>query len=352
MSDTSPIPVSVVLPVFMRRAGRTAIRLLHNALESVFNQGYPGPLEIIIIDDGSPDPVQDVMLKHMPETIQSKTHTIRWLRNRRNNGLVSALNTGLRVAQYELIARLDADDRWLDGKLAEQVSRFHADRDLSIVATNAVIIDAKGKEFDRITRADGWGNILRLTTDMGSPFPHGSVLGLRSVFHLLASYSHDPLYAHAEDYHLWAKWVRFFKPAIIEAYLFEYRSTPGSVSQVHRNSQLQASRQIQRWSVVNIDWRNLPGNMRQLAGLLGVSLLQCGAICYRIWRYNPSVAMPREAVNLLQVILPDRHCSIDSNDLDLRQVCQFVDLAEGFPNADGSPATRTHGADDVLVHVR
>ena len=355
MTTDESLSISVVLPVFMRCADSASIQYLLYALESVFDQEYPNRFEIIIVDDGSPLPVKNIIQTHIPGNMTPEMNVIRWFRSERNEGLVSALNTGLREARYDLIARIDADDRWVHGKIAKQVCLFRTDPDLSLVATNTVFIDAEGKAYDRLARSDGWGNSLHWALEKGCPFPHASVVARRSVYRLLGGYSHDPVYAYLEDYHLWSKWIRFFKPATIEQFLFEYRTREDSICHIHHESQVFAIQQIMKYLVsTTIDWRNHPGNMQNLADLLGVNLIQCGAICYRIWRYNPSVAMPREAVNVLQEIMPDRRCSIDSNDRDLRQVYQFVDLAEGFPNADGSTATRTNGAeaDDVLVHVR
>ena len=326
----------------MRDAKRSSVRLLRRALESALDQTYPGEFEIVVIDDGSPSPVEDSIRNDGT----TESSTIRWLRNERNNGIVHALNTGLMDARYELIARLDADDIWLPGKIDQQIRLFKADGNLSLVATGMVVVDAEGKELERHVRRDGWDNILRLAAGVGwCPFPHGSVLALTSVYRILGGYSHDPGYAHCEDYHLWSNWIRFFKSAMVEEVLYEYRLSPSFISETHREQQNFATRAVGR-RLAAIEWRTIPENMQKLADLLGINLLQCGAICYRIWRFKPVVEIPEASVGLLRAILSDRDIAIDYD----RCVPYhgFMDLALGFPPLRSDRVA----VDNVIVRVR
>lgn len=340
-TTTPPGLISVVLPVFMRSPDPAPVRLLRRALESALDQTYPGAFEILVIDDGSPTPVRDTMRSaEMPES-----PAIRWIRNERNDGLVHALNTGIREARYELIARLDADDRWLPGKIAAQASRFRDDPDLSLVATGMTVVDAQGRELEEHMRLDGWENALRLAAERGwCPFPHGSVVALTSVYRLLGGYSHETAYRHCEDYHLWSTWIRFFKPAMVETLLYEYRRARGTVSEVHQDQQMAATKRIHRRLAAVVDSGTHPGDMRSLAGRLGLSLLQCGALCYRIWRYKPVVRIPECAVDVLRRILPDRDICIGDGGVGA-PIWPVKDLAGDFPGA----GTEHPAADDDTV---
>lgn len=328
----SPKSISVLLPIFLPRDDRSSIRLLCRALESVFDQTYPREFEIIIIDDGSPTPVE----RAMRDNELSKNASILWLRNERNNGIVHALNTGLVMAKHELIARIDADDRWLPDKIATQMRLFQKDGDLSLVATGMTVVDAKEKEVEQHVRKNGWSDILKLAIEVGwSPFPHGSVLALTSVYRLFGGYSHFPVYAHSEDYHLWLKWVRFFKPAIVEEILYEYRRTSSGISETHRDQQRISARSA-REKIADYNWISFPENLRKLADILGVNLLQCGAICYRIWRFKPVVNVPEEAVRIIRSVLPDRDIAV--RDDGLMAPYRIMDLTLGFPGYRSSTA--------------
>ena len=325
----------------MPRDDRRSLRLLCRALESAFDQTYPGEFEILIVDDGSPTPVQ----RAMRDSELSKNTTIRWLRNERNNGIVHALNTGLMAARHELIARLDADDKWLSGKIAAQMRLFETDEDLSLAATGMTVVNARGKEVERHVHEDGWDNLLRLAAGLGwCPFPHGSVLALTSVYRLLGGYSHKPVCAHSEDYHLWLDWIRFFKPAMVESILYEYRRTPSGISETYREQQ-ELSTRIAKEKMTGFNWMTFPEDIRRLADLLGVNLLQCGAICYRIWRFKPVVKIPTDAVGIIRSVLPDRDIVVGHDGITAHH--RLMDLTHGFPGARSCVAME----DDTVLKV-
>ena len=95
--------VSVVIPFY--RGAATIAR----AVRSVERQALP-PREIIVVDDGSPEPLP---------ALQS-TVPVRVPRHDTNRGIPSARNTGIRAAQGAWIGFLDQDDEWAEDKLARQ----------------------------------------------------------------------------------------------------------------------------------------------------------------------------------------------------------------------------------------
>ena len=108
--------ISVVIPAFNCAA------FLPGTLESVFAQTY-SDLEVIVVDDGSTDNTPFVIAPY-----SDRVHYIR----QQNRGLPAARNAGIRAAQGEWIALLDADDSWVAEKLAKQMPRF-SDREVGIV---------------------------------------------------------------------------------------------------------------------------------------------------------------------------------------------------------------------------
>jgi glycosyltransferase involved in cell wall biosynthesis len=97
--------VSVVVPVF------NGERFLRETLGSILDQDYR-PLEVIVVDDGSTDSTADIARSH---------ETIHYL-YQDNQGPAAARNAGIEASRGELVAFLDADDRWLPGKLRIQVA--------------------------------------------------------------------------------------------------------------------------------------------------------------------------------------------------------------------------------------
>jgi glycosyltransferase involved in cell wall biosynthesis len=293
--------VSVVLPVYFSRLSIEAVRLLRRSLESVLDQAGAAPFEILLVDDGSPVPVASVAVE-----LGAAASRVRWLRLARNGGIVGALNTGIAAARHPLVARLDADDRWLAGKLDAQLALFRDDPDLSITATGMVRVTTEGDVIDTHVRPGGWAGVLRFFVEGGCPFPHGSVIARREVYQLLSGYAYGADVRHCEDYALWGKWLRFFKPAMIEAPLYEYRVSGGSVSSRHAAQQHQASQAVrERFAALELT-EVLPRALPELAKALNSSTLAAGRLAYTLWEFGGALAVPEAALTPLSAILPDR----------------------------------------------
>jgi hypothetical protein len=300
MSVTRP-GISVLLPIFFRHVSASDVALLRRALESVHAQAYEGPLEILAVDDGSPTPIES-----LAGEIGPAGRDVRWLRLTRNSGIVGALNAGLTAASHGLIARLDADDRWLPGKLTAQMALFDADPDLTITATGMLRVRPDGAEIDTHIRPGNWPGILNFFVEGGCPFPHGSVVARREVFQLLGGYPHDAALRHCEDYALWGTWLRFFKPGMVEKALYEYTVSDESVSSAHAAQQGRAS-QVVRQRFADLDLvGTLPAALVALASALGAPLGAAGQVAYRMWHHGRALALPEAALAPLAAVLPDR----------------------------------------------
>lgn len=298
MMNTS---ISVVLPAYFREMTDQNSSFLKRALDSVGSQKFPSEFEILLIDDGSPTPVE------LPKTFYGDiVNKVRLIRLENNLGLVNALNTGIINAKFPLIARIDSDDWWDSNKIEKQVSYFHNDSDLSLVASGMTRYEYTGQSIDTHIRNGGWVEILNFFINIGCPFPHGSILARKEIFELLGLYPHDARYIHCEDYALWGIWLRFFKTKIIEESHLNYTVWDNSVS--HRNSlqQQQASRIVQKKFAEYVNPNKLPSALTKLSQILGITLIQAGKLAYMLWRYDLFVRLPGETITILRNIIPDR----------------------------------------------
>jgi glycosyltransferase involved in cell wall biosynthesis len=99
------IRFSVIVPCF------NAEQFIGSCLESIVNQTVQ-PHEVIVIDDGSTDKSLDI--------IQSSRLPLRILKSPRKGG-AGARNIGIRAAESEWLAFLDADDVWYPNHLERSI---------------------------------------------------------------------------------------------------------------------------------------------------------------------------------------------------------------------------------------
>lgn len=107
MKSVSSRPlISVIVPVYKVEA------YLRRCLESICNQSYRN-LEIICVDDGSPDDSIEILRE-----FACHDHRIKVIR-RPNGGLSAARNSALEIAKGEWITGVDGDD-WLEPGIYER----------------------------------------------------------------------------------------------------------------------------------------------------------------------------------------------------------------------------------------
>lgn len=100
--------VSVIIPV------HNCANFVCQAIDSALDQEVP--LEILVIDDGSRDNLDQVMERYRSEP------RVRYLKNEKNIGVAATRNRGVALAKGNFIAFLDADDYWLKTKLQKQLA--------------------------------------------------------------------------------------------------------------------------------------------------------------------------------------------------------------------------------------
>lgn len=119
-SEDKPV-VSVIIPYFNQGA------FLERAVGSA-RASYDGPMQIIVVDDGSTEPRSQSYLRsltRMAADVQVVTQS--------NQGLSGARNTGLALAAGNFVQFLDSDDMLMPGKITRQVEHLtRTDRDISV----------------------------------------------------------------------------------------------------------------------------------------------------------------------------------------------------------------------------
>ena len=136
MNNTTNL-VSIIIPTYNRE------KYLEEAILSVINQTYNN-IEILVIDDGSKD--------NYAISICEKYKNC-FYKYKKNGGLSSARNFGVKESKGEYIAFLDDDDFWRKDKLEKQVSVLNNFNDIDCVHSSALVVNEKGIETGEIIGA-------------------------------------------------------------------------------------------------------------------------------------------------------------------------------------------------------
>ena len=109
--------ITVILPVY------NGASFLKDAIDCVLAQNYPA-IEIIVVDDGSKDNIDEV--------VASLPVEVRYFKQE-NAGAAAARNRGIKDASGDMIAFLDVDDLWPENNLHVLAERLRQDPGLAVV---------------------------------------------------------------------------------------------------------------------------------------------------------------------------------------------------------------------------
>lgn len=116
--------ISIIIPIYNVR------EYLAKCIESVINQTYQD-IEIICVDDGSTDGSYEICEYYKKKDSRIKVvHKI-------NEGIVSARQTGLKIANGEYVGFVDGDD-WIDEKMYESMIQTMEKSNVDIVETGVI----------------------------------------------------------------------------------------------------------------------------------------------------------------------------------------------------------------------
>lgn len=215
MSPHTPL-VSVVIPCYAQA------HLLPVAIESALAQEGPS-VEVIVVDDGSPDDVRAVVDRYAG---------VRYARQH-NQGLSAARNTGLRKSSGEYVLFLDADDRLLPGAIAAGLACFADHPESAFVYGDFRFMSEDGRPLRRRERrpldVDLYGGMLiRNHIEMTS-----TVLFRRDILEREGAF--DESLRSAEDYDLLLRLSRLHPTSFHRELVAEYRRYEHQGSSLSQN---------------------------------------------------------------------------------------------------------------------
>lgn len=138
MNSMSAMKISIIIPVYKVES------YLDKCISSIVNQTYTN-LEIILVDDGSPD-----QCPQMCDAWAEKDARIRVI-HKENGGLSDARNAGMAVATGELMTFVDSDD-WIDSDMYKHLYQRMVEDHSDIAACGVQMVWEDGTPPRILTR--------------------------------------------------------------------------------------------------------------------------------------------------------------------------------------------------------
>jgi glycosyltransferase involved in cell wall biosynthesis len=188
--------VDVVVPV--RKGGR----LLRDAVDSVLAQEQVR-VRVVVVDDGSNDrAVQRLPADPRILTVEGPAR-----------GIPLALNTGIEKCGAPYVARQDADDISLPGRLVAEVDYLETNAGIGLVATAFEVVVG-----DRVVTTTTPAPVRMLDKN---PICAGSTVVRRSILDELGGYRR--VFAFSSDYDMWLRCAATSGVAILPIVGYRYR---------------------------------------------------------------------------------------------------------------------------------
>jgi glycosyltransferase involved in cell wall biosynthesis len=205
--------ISIVMSVFNNADS------LPSALDSILNQEGV-ELEFIVIDDGSTDGSGNILDEAVARDPRLKVV------HKRNEGLTRALAEGCAMASAPWIARQDADDLSLPGRLRTQLDRALQPDAPVLVACGAIYRTLEGVDLFESVPDDPLNEKILVRGE--SPCPHGAAFFSKAAYEAAGGYR--PEFYYAQDLDLFTRLAKSGPVAAVPDVFYAYTFSPHSIS--------------------------------------------------------------------------------------------------------------------------
>lgn len=205
--------VSIITPSFNQG------RFIRETIESVLSQDYP-KLEYLVMDGGSTDETLEIL--------RSYDARLTW-RSGPDGGQAEAVNTGIRLAQGQILGWLNSDDTYLPGAVSAAVSYLTAYPDTAMVYGDAHYIDEQNRVIGVYPTEDFDQHRLAKACFICQPAAFFRRSAVETVGGL------DPGLQYCMDYELWIRLGRRFRIDRIPHTLANTRQYPQTKTWAQRD---------------------------------------------------------------------------------------------------------------------
>ena len=299
--------LSIIIPVY-----NTEI-YLKECLDSVINQTFKN-IEIIIVNDCSPDNSESIILEYM-----SKDPRIKYIKHDKNLGLGGARNTGITNATGEWIAFVDSDD-YIDLNTYKVMLSLIEKHQANLGVFSAI-------NFDDITKKETHdpyfdSNIDALTTlnyqnfyDISSPTAWNKIFKSSDIIDNSLTF---PEHLKHEDEEFWFKYIAIVEPSAIanNTMFYHYRQRSNSIMS-NATSRLDLPQIL-----VNIYTFLKQNNLLETYRIVLITLLTSYISSYKNFSNKNTVKYLQEIKNVLDLLQPT------TNELQQNLVMFYILITE------------------------
>lgn len=244
MTATDSRPrVSWLIPVYNGEA------FLREALASVLAQHFTD-FEVIVVNDGSTDATRSILSEFARDDARIR------ILDKPNGGIVSALNAGLAWCTGEYVARMDADDIALPGRLASQVAYLDAHPGCVLVGGCAISVGGSGAPINRTTGGRHHRTDFAVFPPRVSVAMHPLITLRRTA--LLAVGGYRASHPHAEDYDLFLRLVSHGTIDNPDEDMLIYRRHPEAISIRNMEAQERSAAMAEAEAIMRAGYEPVP----------------------------------------------------------------------------------------------
>jgi len=189
--------ISIIIPLYNKRDS------IARALISVLNQTYTN-YEIIVINDGSTDGSAHIAEQILVDSsLPTESFCVY---SQANSGVSAARNQGVKLAEGEWVAFLDADDEWVTDYLEAQNSLIEDYPESTITGLAHKKAWINSKNHNTIVSPDfQYRGLLPSNWSLGCPFWTGCVMVKREALINLKDGMFDEKLSYGEDLDVWMR---------------------------------------------------------------------------------------------------------------------------------------------------
>lgn len=183
---------SIIIPLYNKE------KYISKSISSVLNQTYTN-FELIIVNDGSTDDSLIIGQQFLDTRLT--------IINQSNLGVSAARNNGVKLAKYDNIAFLDADDWWHPTFLEEMKALIISHSEAALFGSSYFIVKNKQNQRANIGLDEGYVGYIDYFKVYAStfwvPINCSFVVVKKSVFEALGGFK--PALKFGEDFDLWVR---------------------------------------------------------------------------------------------------------------------------------------------------